>query len=114
MPVRNPQLRPDSYYAASITRPFSADQAEGDMQADVCVIGGGYTGASAALHLARQGISVILLEAQTMGWVRQAAMAGRCAPASARNSRNWSRCWVSSMHEPYGISAKRPSRPSAR
>lgn len=68
MPARNPQLHPDSYYAASISRPFNADRAEGNMQADVCIIGGGYTGASAALHLARQGVSVILLEAQTMGW----------------------------------------------
>lgn len=68
MPTTDPQLRPDSYYAASISRPFSGDQAAGDMQTDVCIIGGGYTGASAALHLARQGISVVLLEAQTMGW----------------------------------------------
>jgi gamma-glutamylputrescine oxidase len=31
--------------------------------ADVCVIGGGYTGLSSALHLARQGAKVVLLEA---------------------------------------------------
>jgi len=68
MPASNPQLRPESYYAASISRAFSGEQPDGDMQADVCVIGGGYTGASTALHLARQGVSVILLEAQTMGW----------------------------------------------
>lgn len=68
MSSSNPQLRPDSYYAASINQPFSGDQADSDLHAEVCIIGGGYTGASAALHLARQGISVILLEAQTMGW----------------------------------------------
>jgi len=68
MSFSNPQLHPDSYYAASISRPFTGDKADGDMQTEVCVIGGGYTGVSAALHLARQGIPVVLLEAQTMGW----------------------------------------------
>ncbi len=36
--------------------------------ADVVVIGGGYTGVSAARQLARQGASVTLLEAETLGW----------------------------------------------
>jgi len=35
--------------------------------ADVAIIGGGYTGCSAALHLARDGADVCLLEAQTIG-----------------------------------------------
>lgn len=36
--------------------------------ADVVVIGGGYTGVSAARQLALQGASVTLLEAETLGW----------------------------------------------
>jgi glycine/D-amino acid oxidase-like deaminating enzyme len=32
------------------------------MQADVLVVGGGYTGLSAALHLAEKGVLVVLLE----------------------------------------------------
>jgi glycine/D-amino acid oxidase-like deaminating enzyme len=35
---------------------------------DVVVVGGGYTGASAALQLAKDGARVILLEAHTIGW----------------------------------------------
>jgi gamma-glutamylputrescine oxidase len=39
----------------------------GERRADVAVVGGGYTGLSAALHLAGRGYRVILLEAQTIG-----------------------------------------------
>ena len=35
---------------------------------DVAVIGGGYTGLSAALTLAKQGITAAVLEANTIGW----------------------------------------------
>ena len=35
---------------------------------DVAVIGGGYTGLSAALTLAKQGVSVAVLETETIGW----------------------------------------------
>ncbi|MDE0849562.1 FAD-binding oxidoreductase, partial [Yoonia sp.] len=59
---------PASYYAASATplAPFPA--ASGDITCDVCVIGGGYTGLSAALHLAQDGYDVVLLEAQRVGF----------------------------------------------
>ena len=39
----------------------------GDETADLVVIGGGYTGCSAALHAALKGMSVRLLEAETIG-----------------------------------------------
>jgi gamma-glutamylputrescine oxidase len=41
---------------------------EGDETADVCVIGGGYTGLSTALHLREKGYDVVLLEAERVGW----------------------------------------------
>lgn len=40
----------------------------GDMQAPVCIIGGGYTGISTALHLAKKGIKAIVLEAREIGF----------------------------------------------
>ncbi|MCV2869177.1 FAD-binding oxidoreductase [Defluviimonas sp. WL0002] len=40
---------------------------EGEVAADVVVIGGGFTGLSAALHLAESGVRVVLLEAETIG-----------------------------------------------
>jgi glycine/D-amino acid oxidase-like deaminating enzyme len=41
---------------------------EESLQADVLVVGGGYTGLSSALHLAEQGVSVVLLEARSIGF----------------------------------------------
>ncbi len=40
----------------------------GEVRADVCVVGGGYAGLSAALHLAEAGRRVVLLEANRIGW----------------------------------------------
>lgn len=40
----------------------------GDAQADVVIIGAGYTGLSAAHHLAQSGVSSIVLEANRPGW----------------------------------------------
>ena len=40
---------------------------EGDVTADVAIIGGGFTGLSAALHLALDGADVRLVEAQSFG-----------------------------------------------
>jgi glycine/D-amino acid oxidase-like deaminating enzyme len=41
---------------------------EGPVSADVVIVGGGYTGLSAALHLAERGTSVVLLEATEIGF----------------------------------------------
>ena len=40
----------------------------GAVACDVCVIGGGFTGLSTALHLAERGYDVVLLEARRTGW----------------------------------------------
>lgn len=59
---------PDSWYAA-VTPPLPPFPVQkGDMRADVCVVGGGYTGLSAALHLAEAGLDVVLVEAHRIGF----------------------------------------------
>ncbi len=50
----------------------------GDLKVEVAVIGGGFTGLSAALHLAEQGRSVAVLEAQTPGWGASGRNGGFC------------------------------------
>ncbi len=57
-----------SYYAAT-ANPFPAQpKLTEQRRADVCVIGGGYCGLSAALHLAERGYDVALLDANRLGW----------------------------------------------
>ncbi|WP_336356949.1 FAD-binding oxidoreductase [Pseudomonas granadensis] len=57
-----------SYYAASARASTDYPVLEGDLSADVCVIGGGFTGVNTAIELAQRGLSVILLEARRIGW----------------------------------------------
>ena len=59
---------PASYYAATAMPLGPFAPLAGAVQADVCVIGAGYTGLSAALHLAQAGLSVVLLEAHRVGF----------------------------------------------
>ncbi|TFG41415.1 MAG: FAD-binding oxidoreductase [Chromatiales bacterium] len=65
---------PDSYYAATAVGVRNYPVLDDDRQADVCVIGGGYTGLSAALNLAERGLDVVLLEAERIGF----GASGRC------------------------------------
>jgi gamma-glutamylputrescine oxidase len=58
----------DSYYAASSNPQPDCPELEGDLSTDVCIIGAGITGCSAALHLAERGYSVAVIEAERVGW----------------------------------------------
>jgi len=59
---------PDSWYAATANIQTPFPKLKGEVKTDVCVVGGGYTGLSTALHLAERGYSVVLLEAQRVGF----------------------------------------------
>ena len=57
----------NSYYAATANASAEPTRLAGHHRADVVVVGGGFTGLSAALACAEKGLSVILLEAETIG-----------------------------------------------
>ena len=59
---------PKSYYFASANHQTDYPVLQGEEKCDVCVIGGGVTGISSALHLAERGYHVILLEENRIGW----------------------------------------------
>nr|WP_300311018.1 FAD-binding oxidoreductase [Halomonas sp.] len=53
---------------------------KGDVRADVCVIGAGITGCSAALHLAERGYRVVILEAHDVGHGASGRSGGQILP----------------------------------
>lgn len=57
-----------SLYAATADAGLSFPPLTESTRADVAIVGGGYTGLSAALHLAEAGVDVVLLEAERVGW----------------------------------------------
>ncbi len=57
-----------SYYEATRNRFEHWPTLSSELSADVCVVGGGYTGIATALELIERGVSVVLLEARTIGW----------------------------------------------
>ena len=69
-----------SLWYATAPPPPKTGPLQGRMKADVCVVGGGYTGLTTALDLARDGIKVVLLEAQEIGFGGSGRNAGHCTP----------------------------------
>lgn len=59
---------PASYYAATAGKPPASVPLAGDLSVDVCVIGAGFTGLGAALHLAENGYRVVVLDQARVGW----------------------------------------------
>jgi glycine/D-amino acid oxidase-like deaminating enzyme len=58
----------NSYYQATAKYSLDAGALTSDQSAEVCVVGGGFTGVNTALELAERGIDVVLLEANAIGW----------------------------------------------
>lgn len=59
---------PNSWYASTAPAVACHRALTGRETADICVVGAGFTGISAALHLAERGFSVVVLEAARVGW----------------------------------------------
>lgn len=62
-----PSGHPNSYYRATANPIPEHPRLQGTLKADVCIVGGGYTGLSALLHLAERGYDAVLLEAARIG-----------------------------------------------
>ena len=59
---------PDSYYAATRNLDLTFPALASDVNADVCVVGGGFSGLATTLFLRESGLEVVLLESNLIGW----------------------------------------------
>ncbi len=69
-----------SYYLATANAFSPSPALDGNIEADLCVIGGGCTGLSAALHASQAGYSVVLLEGGRIGWGASGRNGGQIIP----------------------------------
>lgn len=74
-----------SYYAASANPAPPRPPLQQEISAEVCVIGAGYTGLSAALHLLEQGREVVILEANRVGWGASGRNGGQIVHSYSRD-----------------------------
>jgi gamma-glutamylputrescine oxidase len=79
---------PPSWYAATATPLAPIPPLADETRADVCVIGGGYSGLSAALHLAEAGLDVVLLQANRVGWGASGRNGGQVG-SGQRQDQDW-------------------------
>ena len=77
-PTRKPL--PPSLYAETARPAAPTPPLDGDKRVAVAVVGGGFTGLSAALHLAEAGADVAVLEAQEPGWGASGRNGGQVNP----------------------------------
>lgn len=77
-----------SLYAATADPTLWFPALDGSTKADVAIVGGGYTGLSAALHLAEAGVDVVLLEAERIGWGASGRNGGQLH-SGQRRDQDW-------------------------
>ncbi|HTJ91748.1 MAG TPA: FAD-binding oxidoreductase [Pararobbsia sp.] len=81
----NDPLTRRSYYEATVMRPPADPPLQGNAQADVCVIGAGFAGLSAALDLRAKGFSVVVVDAHEPGWGASGRNGGQCLVGFAKD-----------------------------
>lgn len=73
-------MRPATLYAETAEAAPETPPLDGDRRASVAIVGGGFTGLSAALHLAENAVDVVVLEANEPGWGASGRNGGQVNP----------------------------------
>lgn len=76
---------PNSYYAASCLRQKDYPSLQESIQADICVVGGGYSGLATAIALQEKGYQVVLLEAAKIGFGASGRNGGQLVNSFSRD-----------------------------
>lgn len=74
-----------SYYAASANPHAPYPQLNEAIRCDVCIVGGGFSGLSSALHLTEAGYDVVVLEAARIGWGASGRNGGQVVNSYSRD-----------------------------
>jgi gamma-glutamylputrescine oxidase len=90
-------IDPRGFYAASAAGLPPLPRLTGAWRADICVVGGGFTGLSVALHAARLGAKVALVEAQTIGFAASGRNGGQIHPGHRKDQAELER-WLGETH----------------
>jgi gamma-glutamylputrescine oxidase len=75
----------DSYYAATRNDKNDRPVLTEHLEADVCIVGAGFTGISSALHLAEAGFKVVVVEAARMGFGASGRNGGQLVNSYSRD-----------------------------
>ena len=74
-----------SFYAHSAHPSPERPSLQGSIEADVCIVGAGYTGLSAGIALAEAGMSVVILEQARVGWGASGRNGGQIVHSYSRD-----------------------------
>ena len=88
---------PQGYYAASAAAAPRRPRFDGDSRVDLCVVGGGFTGLSCALHAARAGAKVALVEASDIGFAASGRNGGQIHPGHRKDQAELE-AWLGEIH----------------
>jgi glycine/D-amino acid oxidase-like deaminating enzyme len=81
----------DTYYSRTLQNEKAGACLEGEIRADVCIVGAGMAGITAALELLRRGRSVALVEAQRVSWGASGRNGGVVSPGYSTGVDNIAR-----------------------
>jgi gamma-glutamylputrescine oxidase len=96
---------PQGYYAASAGAAPLRRSLSGQWSTDICIVGAGYTGLSAALETASGGANVVVLEAQNIGFGASGRNGGQIHTGWRKDQQELE-SWLGAMHahELWGLS----------
>ena len=90
-------IGPETFYRAVLGPVPAHASLSGNVKTDVCIVGGGFTGLSAALHLANIGARPVLIEAETIGYGASGRNGGQIHTGFRQTQRELER-WLGKTH----------------